>query len=377
MNDWGLYGRAYECIALALSNNPNVKRVTCILPPISGHNFGKFADIHKYSQKLAVVTPLIQSIDENKTGYRLRKWLNQSLHLLHLLYLRYYLFINGAWKSNTILWLYPPHIFIHDLLRTIPFSKLVIQIVDNNTFRENDDVGNKFSEIQYNNLADKADLIITSSLVNFNIFSKKNINCCFIENGVGHEFLSTPSDFPYKSNKSKPRLGYVGWISQRTDIELMRHIALTRPNYILIVAGPDENGLLESSGIVDLPNVEYIGSIPQNQVPDFLRYLDVCLIPHKDNAYSRSMSPLKLFQYLASGRPVVSTRVAGTEKWESFILLADSYDAFVENIDKTLLSDNQDKSLSRITAVKKENWDSKVSTMLDKLNLFKYFYDKK
>lgn len=367
MNDWGLYGRAYERIALALADNPRINSVTCILPPINGSTFGKFATTIKHSEKMTVITPLRQTFDENKTGYRLRHWLNNSLPFI---YLRYYLLTRGIAKNNTVLWLYPPHYFTQYLLNNIPFTRLVVQIIDNNSFREDDPLGNQFAETQYNTLVNQADLVITSSQLNYTIFSKKNNNCCLLENGVGNEFLSPPSNFPHKNNNTKPRLGYVGWISQRTDIELLRHIALSRPNYSLIIAGPDEAGLLESSKIIDLPNVVYLGGIPQNQVPDFLKSLDVCLIPHKDNAYSRSMSPLKLFQYLASGRPIVSTRVAGTEKWSDLIMIADSYESFVDSIDKTLIFDTLEKSFRRVTAAKNESWDGKVSAMLDKLQLF-------
>lgn len=366
MNDWGGYGRAYEKIAIALAQRPEINSVTCILPPVKLKNGFKFADIQIHSKKLTVITPYLQSINENCKGYRLRKWINK---IPGLLLLRYYFFTKGCRKVNTILWIYPPHTFIYDLIKHISYRQLVVQIVDNNSFMGGDKPGNKSAEIQYNNLVNQADCTITSSVVNYDIFSKINHNCCLIENGVGDEFISKPSDFSYKIKDIQPRLGYLGWISERTDIELLRHIALTRPDYQLVIAGPDLDNLLSSSKITGFPNVEYIGEISPKQAPDFLRSLDVCLMPHKDNAYSRSMSPLKLFQYLASGRPIVTTSVAGTEKWADFIMIADSYDAFVKDVDITLGVDDLEKSLARIEAVKTQNWDSKISLMIENLHL--------
>jgi glycosyltransferase involved in cell wall biosynthesis len=364
MNDWGKYGRAYEEIALALSKHPNTGLVTCVLPPVKAHDQQFMAAIHRHTKNLMVITPFWQSINKSGIGYRLRTWFNQKYPPLTLI--RLYLYFKGYSKDNTVLWIYPPHQFIPELINNIPHKTLVTQIVDNNSFRTDASYKIAFSKLQYDELSQSANLVITSSAVNYSIFSKLNNNCLFIENGVSERFISTPSDFPFKKNNTQPRLGYLGFISQRTDIELIRHVALMRPNCLLLIAGPDE-GIVEPSGITELPNVKYIGPVPHIQAPSFLRNLDICLIPHKDNEYSRSMSPLKLFQYLASGRPIVSTRVAGTERWGDLVMLSESYDTFVRNIDMTFETDNLEKSAMRIEAVKAENWNNRVDHMVNKL----------
>lgn len=90
-------------------------------------------------------------------------------------------------------------------------------------------------------------------------------------------------------------------------------------------------------------------------------------MPHKDNDDSRSINLLKMFQYLASGRPIVSTKVAGIEKWKDLVMLSASYDAFVHNIDTTFETDNLEKSAIRINAAKAENWANRVDCMMNKL----------
>lgn len=364
MNDWGKYGRAYEEIAIALSKNPNIGKVTCILPPIKAHDQRFMAETHKHAKNLVVITLFWQSINKSGIGYRLRTWFNNRYPPLTLL--RLYLYFKGYRKSNTVLWVYPPHKFIYELINNIPHNIVVTQIVDNNSFRNDENHIIEFTKLQYNELARLSDLVITSSITNYNIFSNINNNCFFIENGVSEKFISDPSDFPFIKNNAKPRLGYLGFISERTDIDLIRYIALLRPNYLLLIAGPDR-GILGPSKITELSNVKYIGPIHHEQAPSFLKNLDVCLIPHKDNEYSRSMSPLKLFQYLASGRPIVSTKVAGTERWGNLVMLSDTYDAFIHNIDVTLEKDNQKKSAIRINAAKAENWDNRVEHMINKL----------
>jgi hypothetical protein len=363
-NDWGKYGRAYEEIALALAKNPDINKVTCILPPVKAQDQRFMANIHRHTKNLMVITPFWQSINKSGIGYRLRKWFNYRYSPLALL--RLYLYFKGYRKENTVLWVYPPHKFIPELINNIPHKILITQIVDTNNFRVDENHNIEFSMMQYNELAQLANLVITSSANNHSVFSKLNKNCLFIENGVSERFISDPSDFPFIKNNIQPRLGYLDFIYQLTDIELIRHIALSRPNYLLLIAGPD-GGILEASGITKLSNVKYIGSVPYGQAPSFLRNLDICLMPHKDNDYSRSLIPLKLFQCLASGRPIVSTKVAGTERWEDLVMLSESYDAFVHNIDRTFETDNLEKSTIRINAAKAENWDNRVERMMSKL----------
>jgi hypothetical protein len=75
------------------------------------------------------------------------------------------------------------------------------------------------------------------------------------------------------------------------------------------------------------------------------------------------MNPLKLYQYLGSGRPVVSTNISGVEKFKAVISIADTYDKFVECIDEQLNSNDLAKSQKRINIVRNETWKNRVKDM--------------
>ena len=87
-------------------------------------------------------------------------------------------------------------------------------------------------------------------------------------------------------------------------------------------------------------------------------------IPHKDNDYSRSMSPLKLYQYLASGVPIVSTNVAGISEYKTCVQIANNYDEFVSAIDYVIKNDTIDNSLERINIARKQTWDIRTQEIL-------------
>lgn len=364
MNDWGMYGRAYEKIAENLSAQDEIKRVLVIMPPIRNRKaFGVLPfKYRKISKKLIVLTPNERIIPHKYELGKIGKKLNERgipfavLKFIKLLSFK---------ETDTILWLYPPHPYIDELVKFLPHKALVTQIVDNSVFKKNHTSNRiEFARKQYDELSKLSDVVITSSKMNFDYFSRLNSSCYLFENAVDFVFLRSPSNFPYATGNRRPRIGYTGYISERTNTELLRYIAEKRPEYDLVLAGPVEISTEEFEKLL-LPNVCYEGVIPYEKMPDFLKNLDICLIPHHDNLYSRSMSPLKLFQYLASGRPIVSTKVAGVDRWKDLIALADSYDDFVLKIDETFQNDTNEKSRIRIDAARLETWDKRVKNMID------------
>jgi len=275
--------------------------------------------------------------------------------------------ILGFSKENTIMWLFPPHGYINNLLNVIPHRMLVTQIIDNHLHKKNESLEfQAFSNNQYNELSRRSNVVIASSPQNFEYFSSINQNCYFLENAIDEMFINSPSNMPCRNGVRRPRLRYVGWIRQRTYLNLLEFIGKERPGYDIIIVGPHENSInMEEFGLTQLTNVYVENAIPYKTVPRFLRTIDVCLIPHRDTLYSRSMNPLKIFQYLASGRPIVSTPIAGVERWDGMISVAENYQEFVDKIDDAIRNDCKVDSLRRIGAVSLDTWGIRVGQIYD------------
>jgi glycosyltransferase involved in cell wall biosynthesis len=235
--------------------------------------------------------------------------------------------------------------------------------VDNFTKLEEDKWLCDYATKQYPKLQCDAEIIITGSAYNHSLFSAGRKNCYLFENAVDEAFIGEPSSLPYLSGAS-PRLGYVGTISQRTDIRLMEYVARSRPEWSVLIVGRQELPLNEH-GLLDLPNVQYLEIIPYQELPKSLKSLDVCLIPHKNTDYCKSMSPLKLYQYLASGKPIVSTNIEGPERLKEYLWIGETYEDFVKCIEQALREDTIELSHHRIEAARRETWDKRVMDMFD------------
>ena len=104
-----------------------------------------------------------------------------------------------------------------------------------------------------------------------------------------------------------PRLGYFGVIDERFDAQLLDSIAAARPDWSFVIIGPVVK--IDPGKLPRRPNIQYLGAKDYSELPDYLRGWDVALMPFAINAATKFISPTKTPEYLASGRPVVSTAI--------------------------------------------------------------------
>lgn len=104
----------------------------------------------------------------------------------------------------------------------------------------------------------------------------------------------------------KPVLGYIGAVDERIDWPLVEALCDAEPDASIVFAGPILDG---ARPLPERPNLHFLGGIAYERLPELLRGFDACLIPWKVNELTQAMSPTKTPEYLASGRPVVSTPI--------------------------------------------------------------------
>lgn len=363
-DDWGVFGRAYERVAEGLARMEEISHVVCVFPSSGGFSENSRISVSSrtVSEKLTLATEVVRKERQS--------WLSRLVGKASISplgsALRDHLRSKGFTRENTILWLFPPHPYL-DVVRTIvPHCGIVAHVIDDFTKFDPKHELYGYAKSQYPAVCKWADLIITTSKANKDKFSLTGKPCYIFGPAVDEIFFATPSELPHRGGVQPPRLGYVGWIMDRTDLDLIAFLARSRPHWRISLVGPEyPEGIVSNSGLVGVPNVEWRGSIPQDQVPAYLQELDVCLIPHRDNEYSRSMGPLKLYQYLASGRPVVSTNVAGLEDVRRHVFVANDYEDFVRGVESSLETDTPARALQRIEFARLNTWDVRVGEMFE------------
>jgi len=136
---------------------------------------------------------------------------------------------------------------------------------------------------------------------------------------------------------ASPRLGYFGVIDERIDYELIRAIAAQRPQWQLVLVGPTAK--VDAASLPVGPNLHYLGPKSYADLPDYIAGWDVAMLPFARNDATRFISPTKTPEYLAAGKPVVSTSIADVVRPYGNLGLAriaDSAEAFIAAVYEAL-----------------------------------------
>lgn len=143
----------------------------------------------------------------------------------------------------------------------------------------------------------------------------------------------------------KPRIGFVGAISSyKLDFSLLRELALMRPQWQFILIGKTGEGQLNCRDdlLTDLPNIHLLGPMPYSQLPSYLKGFDVGIIPAPINSYTQSMFPMKFFEYLAAGLPVVASNLDSLQEYSNIAQLCDPNPSdFCHALDLALSQDHK------------------------------------
>lgn len=189
-----------------------------------------------------------------------------------------------------------------------------------------------------------------------------------IPNGVYVERYSkiakgAMSPHPGTKDWAHPVLAYTGTIhEERVDLNLIEKIAVAFPNATVALIGPS---LLDEAATARLRahrNIRLTGTFPFEEMPRVMNSFDVCIVPHVISDFTESLSPLKLYEYLASGLPAVSTPVPGFRDFPELFYLATDSDAFIASIEKALYEPRHLRVL-RQAAATRHSWDSRMDAI--------------
>ena len=134
---------------------------------------------------------------------------------------------------------------------------------------------------------------------------------------------------------ARPVLGYAGSIDHRVDLELVERAARAFPRGTVLLVGPIHERV-QIRRLQQVPNIRLLGAKPKEALPAYLQHMDVCLIPYRVTSFTQVILPLKFFEYVAMGRPIVSTLLPELRPYATAVRLARNGDEFIAAIRSTL-----------------------------------------
>jgi len=177
---------------------------------------------------------------------------------------------------------------------------------------------------------------------------------------------SPPDDLVPIIKRGNPVVGYYGALAEWFDYQLVMDLARQRTDLSFVVIGPDYDGTMHPA-FLDLPNVDWLGVKSYETLPNYLAYFDVAMIPFMLNEITHATSPLKLFEYMAGGKPVVVTPMHESIRYDG-VLVADTFEAFSKRIDQALQLRNDRTYLHLVDQVALNNtWQARAEQILSVL----------
>jgi glycosyltransferase involved in cell wall biosynthesis len=223
-----------------------------------------------------------------------------------------------------------------------------------------------------NKLINNVDMVIVVSKSLYNSKKKHSKSISVVNNGVDfeaydnvmHEKQLPPEDI--RSIK-KPILGYSGLISNRLDLDLIQNMAIKCPECSIVMMGKVDTTDCEKyiESLANKRNVFFIGSKNVDIVPNYLKAFDVCLMPYCINEQTKNLDALKLYDYMATGKPVVSTNISPVKPFQELIYIARSKKTFIDCIGQALTEKNLDLPNKRRKLASCNTWDHRVFQLSD------------
>ena len=209
----------------------------------------------------------------------------------------------------------------------------------------------------------KSDVCVANSTYLANYCKQYNPASYYVGQGCDLEIFTNKQDVAIPADMSelkKPIIGYVGALqSIRLDIKLLKYIAGQKPEWSIVLVGPEDEQF-KISDLHQLGNVHFLGSKDPDTLPAYINSFDVCLNPQLINQVTIGNYPRKIDEYLAMSKPVVATRTEAMSVFEQHTYLGVTKEDYVVLIEKALAEDSETKRKERIQFAATHTWENNV-----------------
>lgn len=211
--------------------------------------------------------------------------------------------------------------------------------------------------------ASKAVICVSESL--YTTYRQQKSSVHYVPHGVEFERFSSAALAgqapPELKAIPKPIAGYFGTLTGSNDVALWEMCADKHKDVSFVFAGRITGG--DYGALRARPNVYFLGPLPYERIPAICAGFDICMLAWKMSPWIRSCNPLKLFEYMACGKPVVSVAIEEARKYSDVISVASSAEEFCRLLKWELEHDTRERKEKRIEIARQNDWENKVEQL--------------
>lgn len=222
-------------------------------------------------------------------------------------------------------------------------------------------------------LIKNADLVVNNSTLYAEYGSKFNKHSYMVGQGCDTSLFN---DLKREVTISKdleefrrPIIGYVGFLSsRRLDIEIIEYLALAKPNWSIVLVGPEDNDF-KISNLHNISNVHFLGSRDSLELPNYIKGFDVAMNPQLINDATIGNYPRKIDEYLAMGKPTLASATKAMDYFKEYTYLGKTKEDYVSLAEKALKENNEDLEMERRTYGTSHSWENNVKVIYKYMEL--------
>lgn len=246
------------------------------------------------------------------------------------------------WANSTQLISMVQHPFWCDAAVALPNSRLVYDCMDHHDGFGN--TGEALTQLE-KALFSKSDLTVTTSAWLDQAVAEHAQRRVLIRNAGEYDHFCKTPDCIYHDPMGRPVIGYYGAIAEWFDLDLVAVIAKRHPECCILLIGADTvNGKLT---LGRLPNVIFTGEVPYSKLPFYLHSFDICLLPFKVVPLTLATNPVKVYEYLAAGKPIISVNLPEMSQFDGLLYVAGSQEEFLNAVDTVLARPESEDLIQR------------------------------
>jgi GT2 family glycosyltransferase/glycosyltransferase involved in cell wall biosynthesis len=257
-----------------------------------------------------------------------------------------------AWTQSQEIVAIIQHPYWHELARKLPNSRFIYDCMDHHDGFGNTGAGIAALELS---LLKEAEAIVTTSQSLRDIAAQHNPNIALIRNGAEYEFFATAPVAVFKDSQGRRVIGYYGAIAEWMDVNLVEKLARRFDDCLVLLVGADECGARQR--LAPLANVLFTGEVKYAELPYYLYGIDVCLLPFRVTPLTLATNPVKVYEYLAAGKPVVAIDLPELTQFGGQVVIATTHEDFLASVEVALASpDAPDAIIARRAFAVRNSW---------------------
>lgn len=220
---------------------------------------------------------------------------------------------------------------------------------------------------QERDLIGRSDLVVATSSMLFEKVSSYSRQAMLLPNAADFDHFSRPGPTRPLDGLSRPVIGYYGAIAEWFDVDMIKDAAERRSDWQFVLIGSTRGADIRS--LKRLRNVHLLGELSYNLLPAYLHQFDVACIPFRINPLTQATNPVKFYEYLSAGKPVVSVMLPDLVPFEDYFYPVRSVSEFIPQLEAALKEESAELARARIEFARTNTWQERYNTLSNRLAL--------